>query len=221
MTITADQAVKLVEITQRKADELFDEVIAKLRNIEATSKVGSFGEVTETEQTAPVAGGGTSDTWSLGNETFSGAWDEIGRQNGVTYTWPDGNVDEYTEFVSYLGRGGYSGQKLALGFLRSGDVIGFVLGSGGSKRGITYFFPTDDFEQTGEKVSMIRGGGPRGRSGFAPSEALPAGYTGFKTDVLRDRKAGKWNVQGVVADEHDHATMLGHTALQARLRRLA
>lgn len=218
MSITADQAVRLVAITQRKADELFEELIAELqRDLESAAQ----DEPVEAEPTAPV-GDEARDTWSLGNTILSGNWEEIGGESGVTYPWPDGNVDEYTDFVSYRGKGGYAGQTLALGFLANSDVVGFVLGAGsGSKRGITYFFPTDDFDQTREKISMIRGGGPRGRSGFAPGAALPKGYAGFNTDVLRDRKAGKWNVQGVVADENDHGTMLGHTALQARLRGLA
>ena len=85
---------------------------------------------------------------------------------------------------------------LALGYLDNGDVVGFVLAtSGGSKRGITYFFQTDDFDQTKEKISMIRGGGPRGRSGFAPHEPVPEAYRGFKTGVLKTRRAGKWNVR--------------------------
>jgi hypothetical protein len=68
---------------------------------------------------------------------------------------------------------------------------------------------------------MIRGGGPRGRSGFAPGERLPKGYAGLRTDVLGDRVRGKWNVQAVIADAADADTMLMHTALQARLRGLA
>jgi hypothetical protein len=164
----------------------------------------------------------SNDVWSLDDTKLDGEWEEVRRETGVTYGWPDGNLDEYDEYVVYRGTRGFSGLSLALGYLANGDVVGFVLGPGtGSKRGITYFFPTDDFRKTSEKISMIRGGGPRGRSGFAPGEVLPAGYAGFKIDVLRDRKAGKWNVQGVVARDTDHVPMLGHTALQARLRGLA
>jgi hypothetical protein len=38
--------------------------------------------------------------------------------------------------------------------------------------------------------------------------------------VLRDRRAGKWNVQAVVVDEQEHEPTLRHTALQAKLRGL-
>jgi hypothetical protein len=170
----------------------------------------------------PAAGPEASESWSLDDTVPTGDWEELGRSTNETYKWPDGNVDRYTEFVSYPGTGGFTGMTLALGYLNNGDPVGFVRGTrGGSKRGITYFFPADDFERTNEKVSMIRGGGPKGRSGFAPHEPLPKTYSGFNTDVLRDRKAGKWNVQAVVAKADDYKSMLGHTTLQAKLRGLA
>jgi hypothetical protein len=58
------------------------------------------------------------------------------------------------------------------------------------------------------------------RSGFGRNVALPKAYKELRTAVLRDRKAGKWNVQGVIATADDSETMLRHTALQARLRAL-
>jgi hypothetical protein len=220
MSITAEQATRLVEITQRKTGELFEELIRELQdNLNGPDGRGAPEELTQAERRA--ASNRESSEWTLGDTTLSGSWEEIGREEGNSYNWPDGNVDEYAEFVSYRGAGDYAGLTLALGYLDHGDVVGFVLGAGaGSKRGITYFFPADDFQETRDKISMIRGGGPRGRSGFGPGEALPSGYAGFKTDVLRDRRTGKWNVQGVVAKADDFDTMLGHTALQARLRGL-
>lgn len=148
-----------------------------------------------------------------------GSWAEIRREAGVSYRWPDGNVDEYTDFVTYRGGGDFAGLTLALGYLAAGDVAGFVKIAGGeTKRGITWFFPADDFASTGERVSMIRGGGPRGRSGFRPGDALPTAYQRLRTAVRRERKAGKWNVLAVVAGPDDRDTMLLHTPLQARLR---
>jgi hypothetical protein len=162
-------------------------------------------------------------SWSLDDETLTIEWKETGRQTDATYRWPDGNLDQYDRFVTYHGSNDDgSGFTLALGYLLNGDVVGFVLGTGGgAERGITYFFPADDATTTHEKVSMIRGGGETGRAGFKPGEALPQAYAGIKTDVLRDRVAGKWNVQAVVAKEDDFETMLNHTAIQARLRGLA
>jgi hypothetical protein len=51
--------------------------------------------------------------------------------------------------------------------------------------------------------------------------ALPSGRVRTFCRELRDRVAGKWSVQAVVADADDHAKMAGHTAIQARLRELA
>ena len=80
-------------------------------------------------------------------------------------------------------------------------MVGFVLGSGrGSRRPLTVFFAADDFDTTGERLSMIRGkGGGNSRKGYAPGEELPPAYSEFRTEVLRDRINGKWNVQAVVA----------------------
>ena len=222
MSITAEQAVRLVSITQRKADELFNELIAELEGNLAADGVETPTEAGGLEPTVtPTPSVGSEKVWSLGNTVLSGDWEESGRQQGATHTWADGNVDRYGDFVTYQGKGDYAPMRLALGYLANGDVVGFSLGAGGgSKRGITYFFPADDFATTNEKVSMIKGGGPRGRGGFGPADALPKAYEAFKTEILRDRVAGKWNVTAVVADAHDHKTMLGHTALQARLRRI-
>jgi hypothetical protein len=213
--------VRLVEITKRKADELFEELIAELQkqSVEVAAPIAE-DEIQATDPTARPAG--YDEHWSLGDKALSAGWEEVSRESGVTYKWPDGNVDNYTDFVTYHGTGGFTGMTLALGYLNRGDVVGFVLGaSGGSKRGITYFFPTDDFDETNEKVSMIRGGGERGRGGFGPRDSLPGAYDGFKIEMLRDRRKGKWNVQAVVAAADDHETMLSHTAIQAKLRGLA
>jgi hypothetical protein len=165
---------------------------------------------------------GYDEVWSLGDSLMSGEWHEIKREEDITYVWPDSSVDTYSEFVSFSGSGDFMGMTLALGYDQKGNVVGFVLGAGGgSKRGLTVFFPADDFAESGELVSMIRGGGATGRSGFAPGETLPASYGRFTTDVLRDRVAGKWNVQAVVAKLDDQNAMLAHTALQARLRNIA
>jgi hypothetical protein len=219
--MTVEQTVRLVEITKRKADELFEELIAELQRqgVKVAAPVAE-DEIEATDPTARPAG--YDEPWSLGDKAPSGGWNETGRESGVTYKWPDGNVDHYTDFVTYQGTGGFTGTTLALGYLNRGDVVGFVLGAGGgSKRGITYFFPTDDFEKTNEKVSMIRGGGERGRGGFGPGDSLPGAYDGFKIEMLRARRDGKWNVQAVVAEADDHDTMLSHTAIQAKLRGLA
>jgi hypothetical protein len=209
------QAVRLVEIAQDKLNELFEEIRTELEQGDAFRL-----DVVGTDPT--VSGvSGASDAWMLDSRSPSGSWEELGRSDGETYRWPDENLDSYHPFVRYRGTGGFAGMNLALGYLENGDVVGFVLGAGGgSKRGITYFFPVDDFGESRQKISMIRGGGPRGRSGFGPSDPVPAVYSDFETANLRHRKAGKWNVLGVLAGEDDFATMLRHTAIQAKLRDL-
>lgn len=163
-----------------------------------------------------------SGAWSLGETPLRGDWHEVSRSSDEHYRWPDGNVDDYVDYVLYRGDGDFAGMALALGYLDNGDVVGFVLrGAGGSKRGLTYFFPAGDFVETHEKLSMIRGGGSTGRAGFGPDDALPAAYGGFLTDVLGRRVPGKWNVRAVVVGADDHKAMLHHTALQAKLRKLA
>jgi hypothetical protein len=157
-------------------------------------------------------------------------WQEIGAEEGVTQRWPDGNVDTYKSYVTYRGEGGaFGGLNLALGVVEgdgnANEVVGFVLGTGGgSRRPLTVFFPADDYETTGERLSMIRGkGGGNSRKGYGPEEPLPPAYSYFKTDILGERIAGKWNVKAVVAtgDADGTKAMLNHTALQARLRGIA
>jgi hypothetical protein len=72
-----------------------------------------------------------SEPSSLDHTAPTGDWEEFGRSTNETYKWPDGNVDRYTEFVSYRGTGGFTGVTLALGYLNNGDAVGFVLGTSG------------------------------------------------------------------------------------------
>jgi hypothetical protein len=219
--MTQGTAVRLVEITQRKANELFEELIAELRESGiAFGTVDLDANIASDDRGQVAPASGYSDPWSFDSVMLGdGGWMEIGRTDGETYGWPDSSVDTYHPLVTYTGTGLRSGITLGLGYKNDGVVVGFV-GSGGSKRGLTVFFPTDDFDHSNERVSMIRGGGDTGRAGFGPSEALPAAYNGFKVGMLKDRVAGKWNVHAVVADADDFETMLNHTALQAKLRKL-
>lgn len=160
-----------------------------------------------------------ADVWRLPEDQLTNSWIEIAREDGVEYRWPDGNIDHYRPFVTYRGTGDCDGVTLALGHLDNGDVAGFVV-QGTWRRAIVYFFPADDFAASNEKLSLIKGGGARGRGGFGPSEPVPKAYHGVKTQLLRSRIAGKWNVLAVVARADDPQTMLLHTAIQARLRNL-
>jgi hypothetical protein len=210
-----DRLRQVVDIMQRKQRETFEEIEAVLNESDRSSPPADEPTGPSSDSTT----GGGSEPWSL-PPPLAGAWEEIGRSSGGSFRWPDGNVENYREVVRYRGSGDFSGMILELGFQDSGDITGFVLGTGGgSKRAITYFFSADDDPRV--KVSMIRGGGPRGRSGFGPADATPPVYARFQVSILRDLKVGKWNVQAVVAQEDDVTTMLAHTAIQAKLRRLA
>jgi hypothetical protein len=216
--MTTAEATRLIEIVRTRTNETCDELIAELTE---TPKVIAAGSVQAQPET-PVAPVPSDGAWSLPDAAMTGGWEEKRREAGGSYKWPDGTVEPYEEIVRYSGTGDFAGIELALGYDGKGNVAGFVLGrGGGSMRGITYFFAADDYADSNEAISMIRGGGPRGRSGFGPNDPVPPAYSGFTTDTLRNRCAGKWNVLGVVADVSDAATMLRHIALQARMRGLA
>jgi len=144
---------------------------------------------------------------------------------GMTQRWPDGNVDSYDSLVVYSNAAVFKGVRLGIGTTstegKESERVGFVMGARTSKRPLTVFFPADDFEQSHELLSLIRGN-KGGRATFAPTEHLPIEYAGFSTDVLGSRISGKWNVRAVVVrdDEEGIRMMLNHTAIQARLRGL-
>jgi hypothetical protein len=157
----------------------------------------------------------------LPDQPLHGTWSETGRTHDENYRWPDGVVEPYAEVVRFRGAGDFAGLELALGYNENGGVAGLVVNRGGAlDRAPTYFFPADDVATSDEKLSMIRGGGERGRSGFGPSDPIPTVYSDFTTDMLRNRIATKWNRLSVVAKADDHETMLTHTAIQAKARGL-
>jgi hypothetical protein len=207
-----EKYIRIIDITQRKLNELCDELRSEL-----------VGEPPAEPREAGPSAAHATEAWSLERGPLSGAWKQVDGAEGETYTWPDGNLDEYDVFRVYEGSGDFEGMRLALGRNQHGEWIGFVLGPSGvsSKRGLVYFQLADDFEKSGELVSMIRGGGASGRGGFDPEGPTPAVYGGLKVDSLRSRRSGKWNVMAVVANDDDAETMLTHTAIQARLRGLA
>jgi hypothetical protein len=221
MSTTLETAVQVAEIVRRKVDEMFVEVLGALRSEITDDAEAKIAESDLRQETRPS---GYDEPWSFDNiDGFSsqlGQWEKVSEVEGENYGWPDGSVDTYQPFVTYRFTG-LDSALFALGYKPNSEIIGFVLGAGGgSKRGLTVFWRTDSFEHTKEVISMIRGGGATGRAGFAPGEPLPSAYAHYDIEILRDRVAGKWNVQAVVADASDYGTMLAHTALQAKLRGL-
>lgn len=218
--------LQIIERAREKANEFFDEISAELVNEGREEPDAGSLQSTGTDSVVEP-----KEKWILDEEPVTFKWMQTDEPEGESYRWPDGNVDEYVKFMSFKGgpplsSGAHSSEmELGVGFLESGDVVGFVLSNdGAAKRGIAYFQRTDDFEHSGELISMIRGGGKRGRSGFSPNDPAPPAYAEFDLESLRDRKEGKWNVLGVTANPSEPdglGVVLDHTALQARLRGLA
>jgi hypothetical protein len=218
-----EEVTRLLQITKRRLNELLDELLGELQPAENNGAAPDTAApaVTAKTMTRPP---GHDLAWAYGDLSLWGDWDHVETQHDQTYTWPDGRVETYRTYVIYRGTGGYDGLALALGYpsrLTRSDVVGFVVGYGGSKRAITRFQPLDDFPKSNKLIALIRGGGKTGRGTFRRGEPLPEPYAAFETAVLADVVAGKWNVQGVLADADDDTTMLAHTALQAKLRRIA
>ena len=220
MSSGTEAMLEVVEIVRQKADEMFVEVLGALR-----SRISEDAEtrIAESDLRSETRPSGYDEPWSFDNldpDRALGMWQKVSEVDGETYVWPDASVDTYQPFVTYRNPA-FENVLFALGSKPNAEVIGFLLGAGGgSKRGLTVFWRADDFAHTNKVISMIRGGGETGRAGFAPGESLPSVYAGYDVETLRDRVAGKWNVQAVVADAADHGTMLGHTLLQAKLRGL-
>jgi hypothetical protein len=211
--MTSETAVRMVEITQRKANELFEELIAELRDpgIE-------IGDQERPERERDLSG--YHRPWAVNDlQLAEGGWMEIDRSESATYDWPDGSTETFEPLVTYTGTGLRTGITVGLGYSTVENVVGFV-SDGSGRRALTLFFPADDMDKTDEMISMIRGGGETGRAGFGPADSLPDAYQGFETAMLRDRVEGKWNRQAVVAKKDDFETMLDHTAIQAKLRGL-
>lgn len=212
--------LNVVETLQKHVNAGFEAAKATIRD-DGTAAVAIL-EAPEGRSPEPAHKKGW-DTAALERPLPDGTFHKSRAVEGVRYRWPDGNVDEYTEFVLFEGIGGFSGERYAVARIANGDVIGFVVydDEGKSKQGITYFQAADDFASTDEVISYVRGGGTTGKAGFGPFDSLPTAYESFKTEALAERVSGKWNRLGVVAHKDDVMTVLAHTALQARLRRLA
>jgi hypothetical protein len=205
-------AIELLNLFSRKVHEAVKEAI----------------EVLSAEPRAPGEDPDIASVTSLPPGDHRDArWLETTREDDVSQRWPDATVDTYNPFIVYrCGGGPFAGAKLALGWVntpgKEGEVVGFILGSGGgSKRPLTVFFPAGDFASSGERLSMIRGKDGT-RKGFGPHEQLPAAYDTFTIGVLGDRIPGKWNVKAIVVTNDDFGMqgMLNHTAIQARMRGL-
>lgn len=159
--------------------------------------------------------------------TRAAQWVEVKRLEGQRYSWPPdaGGEEEYDPFVIY-GSGdlvlalAHNIEKVIVKNVWREQIWVFHMGSGlGSKEPISPFVAADDYEQTREMVSIIRGNGDSRRKMFDASEELPPEYADLKVEILSDRIQGHYNKLCVVARVDDTESMLVHGAAQARLRR--
>jgi hypothetical protein len=98
-------------------------------------------------------------------------------------------------------------------------VIAFLT-SGAPQTPLVEFLETDDFEESGEMLAVIRGS-DGGRRMYGPSDSLPDVYVqNFRTETYNDRirYPGAWKKVAVIAAKDDVATMLNHALVQARRR---
>src|SRR3954452_486526 len=107
--------VAALQIVKRKGIEMLDEVIDLLEG----SRVANDDGISEPAADSSAGGwsAGVNDSSALHKPPPSGGWQEIARDPGEKYRWPDGNLDEYTDYVRYRGTGAFTGANCALGYL--------------------------------------------------------------------------------------------------------
>lgn len=158
------------------------------------------------------------------------SWRLVEEQSGVTYTWPqpDG-PDVYDPFRTFEGTTSAGSVRLAIGECVRTNVRGkdrkyFIthhIGPAGGKRAIAEFLETDDYEETGDLIAIIKGKGG-GAKLYDPTDDLPAVYLPYRTETYRDRIDYPRSYQklGIVASEDDVETILNHTLIQVLSRGL-
>jgi hypothetical protein len=141
-----------------------------------------------------------------------------------TYDWPD-STDRYTRFLTYQDE---RGARMGVAFgadtrvprsdeRREMVVVYKVDAQGRLYHGVPFMRP-DDYESTGELVSLIRGNGPTRRGMFQSPGELPADYRDFRIDRYGGRIKGGFDRMCVVVDENDVNSMLTHASVQMRLK---
>lgn len=196
----------VLDIVERHAKAM----LADIRDVFATGSVASAQGVQS--GSAPAASGTVR-------------WSEIARLTG-SYDWPPdhGGHEEYDPFVLYQADGltlaiGLNVRRIPVkGVLRKHVWVFKVDPDGSRMRPITPFISTDDYGETRELVSIIRGNGETRRKMFNPGESLPPPYDDLRVEVLRDRIAGHYRKRAVVVHEDDVEAMLRHGAAQLRMK---
>lgn len=154
-------------------------------------------------------------------------WRPVRELEGQSYSWPE-YLERYTRYVVYAGTTAREGTvQFALGeaerqktWGRDRKYIIAFLTSGTPQVPVTEFLETDDHEETGDYIAVIRGS-DGGRKMYGPADSLPDIYVEqFKTVMYNDhiRVKGSWRKIAVLANQDDPDTMLNHSLVQARRR---
>jgi hypothetical protein len=154
-------------------------------------------------------------------------WRLVRERDGESYRWPK-RRDHYAPYRVFMGTTRAEGAvQVALGETvrknaggRDRKYVVAFLSSGSPQEPLVEFVATDDYEETGELVAVVRGS-DGGRRMYGAGDALPAVYTErFRTQIYNERIAypGAWNKVVVVAREDDNETMLNHALIQSRRR---
>lgn len=152
-------------------------------------------------------------------------WRVIDEREGVSYTWPE-ETDTYDTYRVYAADTGDGTIRVAVGWTFSqrwgGErrrAVAFLT-SGAPQQPLAEFVATDDFDETHELLSVIRGRGGTSQM-FGPTDPLPEIYRRyFDTAIYADRiqYRGAYNKQAVVVSEHGVASLLNHGLIQGRRR---
>jgi hypothetical protein len=155
-------------------------------------------------------------------------WKPLRTAHGIEYRWGE-DVDVYDPFITYEGLTSKGKAVLAIGKCQrtrthGRDRIYYIvinIGPEGGMRPIAEFLATDDYEDTGEVIAIIKGKEGTGRQ-FDTAEELPPIYRNWETVTYRDRVdyPSSYLKQGLVCSEDDFTTMLNHSLAQILLRNL-
>lgn len=195
--------------------EITDEGLAKL--VDAAYQASSF------EQRRPEESPASVDDVVLPEE-----WKLVSEAHEVGYTWGEDH-DIYDPFLTYEGWTSKGKARLAIGKcsrtrVHGQDRIYYIvisIGPEGGMRAIAEFLATDDYDETGDVIAIIKGKEGTGRQ-FDSQDELPSIYRDWNTVTYRERVnyPGSYLKQGLVCNEQEAETMLNHSLVQMQLRNL-
>lgn len=161
---------------------------------------------------------------------FPMQWALIEERHDEAYYWPKPTEwEHYDPFTVYEGTTSKGTIRLGIGRCQRVNTWGkdrlyfitFHVTEGG-KRPLCEFLETDDHNETGEMVAIVRGSGATKREMYDPGRVLPGAYAPMRDkvriykEVIRVPRA--YNRKAIIAHEDDAETMLNHSLIQADLR---